>query len=97
MFSARTGARHEIILHLQLNQKSAITQLPEKTKQPKRDSSFQYAWRRFGRAYLRNDNCAQSSEKKGHLDTGNVHHFLLELVSESRQCLHFQAVYNDNK
>lgn len=95
--SARTRARHEIILHLQLNQKSAITQLPEQTKQPKRDSSFQYVWRRFWRAYLRNDDCTQSREKTRHSDAGNVHNFLPELVSESRQCLHPQAAYNENK
>lgn len=43
------------------------------------------------------DDCARNPEKMGHLDSGIVDHFQLDLVSESKQCLHPQAAYIGKK
>lgn len=39
--------------------------------------------------------CVHNPEMKEHLDSGNVHHFQLQGISVSKQCLHLQAAEAD--
>lgn len=64
-------------------------------KQNNKELQFQIHMKKFQEGLL--DDYAHNPEKTGHLDSGSVHHFQLELASDSKQCLHPQAANTDNK